>query len=83
MKYTVFVYAGVEGAGKTSISGILNKDCNMHIETTLTQAADLQYIRKAKNQGAYVHLIYAGLNALDEYLERIETGFARAVKVQI
>lgn len=69
---TVFVYAGVEGAGKTSISGILNKDCNAYIETTLTQAADLQYIRKAKSQGAYVHLIYAGLNALEEHLERIE-----------
>ena len=42
------------------------------VDAVLIQAADLQYIRKAKNQGAYVHLIYAGLNALEEYLERIE-----------
>lgn len=69
---TVFVYAGVEGAGKTSISGILNKDCNAHIETTLTPKVDLQYIRQAKDQGAYVHLIYAGLNSLEDHLERIE-----------
>lgn len=69
---TVFIYAGVEGAGKTSISGILNDFCDDYLETTLTEEKDLQYIRNARNQGAYVHMFYAGLNSLEEHLERIE-----------
>lgn len=69
---TLYVYAGVEGAGKTSISGVLNAFCADHLETTLAEKSDLDSIRRASEQGYYVYMFYIGLNALEEHLERIQ-----------
>lgn len=69
---TLYVYAGVEGAGKTSISGVLNACCTNHLETTLVEKPDLEYIRRASEQGYYIHMFYMGLDSLEEHLMRIK-----------
>ena len=67
----LLVCAGVEGVGKTSACGILREDYSNIMETTLSPT-DVEKIRKARQEGFYIQLIYLGLNTLEEHLQRIQ-----------
>lgn len=72
----LFVCAGVEGAGKTSFCGVI-RDAYAHIMETVLSATDIEQIRKARQEGFYIRLVYLGLNTLEEHLQRIQNRVAR------
>ncbi len=67
---TLLVCAGVEGAGKTSICGVLRESYNHVLETALTPQ-DLGQISRARQEGYYIRLLYLGLDTLEDHLHRI------------
>lgn len=72
----LFVCAGVEGAGKTSACGVF-QEAYAHIMETVLSATEIEQIRKARQEGFYIRLVYLGLNTLEEHLQRIQNRVAR------
>ena len=72
----LFVCAGVEGAGKTSFCGVI-RDTYAHIMETALFQTEMEQIRKARQEGFYIRLVYLGLNTLEEHLQRIQNRAAK------
>lgn len=70
-KNVLHIYAGVEGAGKSSILGVFKNIYKDVMETSLTDESDLQYIREKRELGWYIDMLYIGLDTVDEHLARI------------
>ena len=69
-KPEMWIFAGVEGAGKTSMMGPYGFLEGIMIETTLTDA-DIRFIMETSHSH-FTRLIYIGLDTLEEHLARIE-----------
>ena len=65
----IVVFAGVSGAGKTSMMGAWHSSGEM-LETTLTDA-NIDYIREKHINGYRVVMYYIGLNTVEEHIRRI------------
>ena len=66
----MWIFAGVEGAGKTSMMGPYGCLEGIMMETTLTDA-DIHFIMETSHNH-FTRMIYIGLDALEEHLARIE-----------
>lgn len=72
----LLVCAGVEGAGKTSVCGVFQESYANIMETALVPT-EMEQIRKARQEGFYIRLVYLGLNTLEEHLQRIQNRAAK------
>ena len=72
---TYTIVAGVNGAGKSSLTGVLRTEITnlgKIVETTLSGHRILATIKRAIEKGYYIRLYYVGLNTVEESLARIE-----------
>lgn len=72
---TYTIVAGVNGAGKSSLTGVLRTEITnlgKIVETTLSGHRILATIKRAIERGYYIRLYYVGLNTVEESLARIE-----------
>lgn len=73
---TYTIVAGVNGTGKSSLSGVLKaerSDLECRItETTLSGSRAERVIAVARERGYFIRLFYIGLNSCEESIKRIK-----------
>lgn len=68
----LYVCTGVAGAGKTTLAPMLSRFCGPVYDVDLNSEKGLDFIRKKRCNGWLIHLIYTGLDTLEEHLQRIK-----------